>query len=44
MMDSSKEGSGGSEPGQDTLKVPSPTFFGDIKFYISGNVSDQVSS
>ena len=42
MADSSKEGSGTTGAEEEMLTVPSPSFFDDIKFYISGNVSEKV--
>ena len=42
MTDSSKEESSVVASSATAHSVPSPTFFDDIKFYTSGNVSEKV--
>ena len=42
MTDSTKEESTAVASSATVLSVPSPTFFDDIKFYTSGNVSEKV--
>ena len=43
MAESSKEGTDGASATDETITVPSPSFFDDIKFYVSGNVSEKVN-
>ena len=42
MTDSSQGDGGGIGAREETLSVPSSSFFEDIKFYTSGNVSEKV--